>query len=75
MTAFGSLQEFFAMGGHGLYVWLSYGAAAIIVLYNVLSVRRGWRRFFEESRDRQRRHGAARHPLRDALDATDPRSP
>ena len=58
--SFGSIEEFLAMGGHGLYVWLSYGAALIIVLYNVVSVRVAERRFFEEARDRERRHGAAR---------------
>lgn len=46
------------MGGHGLYVWLSYGAALIMVLYNVISVRLARRRFFQEARDSQRRHDA-----------------
>jgi len=27
-----SPSEFFAMGGHGLYVWGSYGVAALIML-------------------------------------------
>jgi heme exporter protein D len=27
-----SAAEFFAMGGHGLYVWGSYGAAALLML-------------------------------------------
>ncbi|HEX7034997.1 MAG TPA: heme exporter protein CcmD [Pseudomonadales bacterium] len=53
--SFDSLQEFLAMGGHGLYVWLSYGAAAIIVAYNVVSVRVAERRFFENARARERR--------------------
>jgi len=57
--SFDSLGDFLAMGGHGLYVWLSYGAALIIVLYNVVSVRLAERRFFQEARDRERRHGAA----------------
>lgn len=25
------------MGGHGLYVWLAYGAAALVLLFNQLS--------------------------------------
>ncbi len=53
--SFSSLAEFLAMGGHGLYVWSSYGAAVIIVIYNVVSVRLRLRRFFREARDRQRR--------------------
>lgn len=48
------------MGGHGLYVWLSYGAALIIVLYNVISVRLALRRFYQEARDRERRRASAR---------------
>jgi len=27
-----SASEFFAMGGHGLYVWGSYGVAAVLML-------------------------------------------
>lgn len=27
----GSLSEFFAMGGYGLYVWGSYGVTAIVI--------------------------------------------
>jgi heme exporter protein D len=27
-----SPQEFFAMGGHGLYVWGSYGLAALLMV-------------------------------------------
>ena len=55
--SFGSFEEFLAMGGHGLYVWLSYGAAVIIVLYNMISVRLAQRRFYQDARDRERRHG------------------
>lgn len=50
-----SLAAFLEMGGHGFYVWLSYGAGLIIVLYNVLSVRIATHRFFRDARDRQRR--------------------
>jgi heme exporter protein D len=28
-------QEFFAMGGYGLYVWGSYGIAALILILNL----------------------------------------
>jgi len=30
--AFTSIAEFFAMGGYGFYVWLSYGLTALAVL-------------------------------------------
>ena len=28
----GSAAEFFAMGGHGYFVWMSYAAAALLML-------------------------------------------
>jgi heme exporter protein D len=37
---FDSLHEFFAMGGHGLYVWLAYGATALVLIGNAYAVRR-----------------------------------
>jgi len=44
-------SEFFAMGGYGLYVWGSYGMAALVLVFNVLaarrrekSVRRSWKK-------------------------------
>ncbi len=33
-------SEFFAMGGYGLYVWGSYGTAALVLVFNVLAARR-----------------------------------
>lgn len=30
------LKTFFAMGGHGLYIWLSYAFAVLILGINVL---------------------------------------
>jgi heme exporter protein D len=37
----GSLTEFLAMGGYGLYVWASFGATALCMVWEVLAV---WRR-------------------------------
>jgi heme exporter protein D len=37
----GSLAEFFAMGGYGLYVWPSFGVTALCMAGEVLAV---WRR-------------------------------
>jgi len=31
-----SLSEFFAMGGYGLYVWVSFGATAFCMIGEVL---------------------------------------
>ncbi|MDD4882045.1 MAG: heme exporter protein CcmD [Gallionellaceae bacterium] len=36
-----SWGEFWAMGGYGLYVWGSYGAAFIVILIEIISLGRG----------------------------------
>jgi heme exporter protein D len=56
--SFGSIGEFLAMGGHGLYVWLAYGSAVVVVVANVLSVRFARRRFFRQARALARRNAA-----------------
>ncbi|MDZ7670669.1 MAG: heme exporter protein CcmD [Gammaproteobacteria bacterium] len=56
---FSSLEEFIAMGGHGLYVWLSYGAGLIIVVYNVVAARMKFKRALQAVRDRERRRAAS----------------
>lgn len=35
--SFESFSDFLAMGGHGLYVWLSYGIAIVLLVVNVVS--------------------------------------
>jgi heme exporter protein D len=32
-------SEYFAMGGYSLYVWGSYGMAALVLIFNVLAAR------------------------------------
>jgi heme exporter protein D len=32
-------SEFWAMGGYALYVWGSYAAAALVLVFNVVSAR------------------------------------
>ena len=34
------MMEFFAMGGYGLYVWGSYGVAAICIIIEVLALKK-----------------------------------
>jgi len=34
---FESIQALIDMGGHGLYVWLSYGIGLAVIVYNVVS--------------------------------------
>ena len=33
---FDSFAEFLTMGGHGLYVWLTYGISAVIIIFNIV---------------------------------------
>jgi len=36
---FDSFAEFVAMGGHGLYVWLAYGATVAVLLISSIGLR------------------------------------
>ena len=36
----GSPSEFFAMGGHGPYVWGSFGVLALLILIEILLVKK-----------------------------------
>jgi heme exporter protein D len=47
----GSVSEFFAMGGYGLYVWVSFGVTALCMLGEVLAVWRRHAAVVGESRD------------------------
>ena len=38
---FDSFADFIAMGGHGIYVWMSYGVTILVLLANFIGVRRG----------------------------------
>lgn len=35
-----NLADFFAMGGYGFYVWGSYGLAAVLIVAEIILVRR-----------------------------------
>ncbi|HEX22736.1 MAG TPA: heme exporter protein CcmD [Chromatiales bacterium] len=37
------MSEFFAMGGHGFYIWASYGVTALFMIIEVIAVIRGKR--------------------------------
>ncbi len=57
--SFESINEFLAMGGHGLYVWLAYGATVVVVLANVVSIRFARRRYAREALALERRKETA----------------
>ena len=59
--AFTSISEFLCMPGvgatscHGLYVWLSYGIAAAVVLFNILSPKYMRKKLIADVKRRERR--------------------
>ncbi len=57
--SFDSFAEFIAMGGHGFYVWFSYGASLLVVIANVVVVRRSRLRYIRELGDMARRRQTA----------------
>lgn len=42
------MKEFFAMGGYAFYVWLSYGLAALVMIWNLWMLRKQRQRILEE---------------------------
>ena len=47
---FDSVSDFFAMGGHALYVWLAYGATWLVLIVNTLVLRGARKRQLERLR-------------------------
>jgi heme exporter protein D len=43
-VSFDSFSEFLSMGGHGLYVWLSYALGLILILINLVGPLRAGKR-------------------------------
>jgi len=52
---FENLSDFFAMGGHGLYVWLAYGAGLAVILLNVCAPILRKKQLFNDLKKRVRR--------------------
>lgn len=58
--SFNSFSEFLSMGGHGLYVWLSYGLGAAIVLANLILPKLARTQLLNEQKRRLRREEGVR---------------
>lgn len=56
--AFDSLHAFLAMGGHGPYVWLSYGIVILGLTLLVLLSRHSHQRWLRDQRRQLARHQA-----------------
>ena len=54
------MAEFLSMGGYGWYVWMSYGACALAVAAEFLSVRARTRRALVQARDAEVEPASAR---------------
>lgn len=54
---FENFGEFLAMGGHGLYVWLSYGIATAVIATNLVGPMMARKQLISELVRRQRREG------------------
>jgi heme exporter protein D len=52
---FSSFEEFLMMGGHGLYVWLCYGAGLLVLMICFVSPLLKKRAILKELRQIQRR--------------------
>lgn len=57
--SFNSVSEFLAMGGHGLYVWLSYGLGLVVVTANLILPKLSRNRLLAEQKRRLRREDVA----------------
>jgi len=44
------MAEFFAMGGYAWYVWMAYGAVALVIAVESVTVRARRKRAFDELR-------------------------
>ncbi len=49
-----SAAEFFAMGGHGFFIWVSYAVAAIVMLTEAVAVVRRHAASLRQAAGRQR---------------------
>ncbi len=59
MGYFNSFSDFIDMGGHALYVWLSYAITCMLFVYNLLSLWLKKRAFFNQAKrqlKREQRH-------------------
>jgi len=64
-VSFENFEAFLAMGGHGLYVWVSYGMALLVILFNFL-----WPLHLNKGKARARISLLRRESLLDASNET-----
>ncbi|HEC19924.1 MAG TPA: heme exporter protein CcmD [Gammaproteobacteria bacterium] len=42
------MSEFFAMGGHGFYIWTSFGVTALLMIIEVIAVKHSQKKVFKQ---------------------------
>ena len=52
---FDSLQDFLAMGGYALYVWLSFGVSLLALVWVVINSARTHKKLLRNAREEQAR--------------------
>ncbi len=57
---FNSLSDFIDMGGYGFYVWLSFGAAALILTLLLISSKAGHQQIINQIAKRKQREDKLR---------------
>jgi len=57
---FNSFSEFIDMGGYGFYVWLSFGAAALILALLLVSSKAGHQKIINQIAKRKQREDKLR---------------
>jgi heme exporter protein D len=57
---FSSFSDFINMGGYGFYVWLSFGAAALLLTLLILSSKAGHQKIINEISQRKNREDKLR---------------
>ncbi|WP_447553853.1 heme exporter protein CcmD [Vreelandella sp. EE22] len=62
--AFASLQDFFAMGSHGVFVWSAWGVTILLLVLSLLQAILERRRLINTLKRRARREHARRSDAR-----------
>ena len=57
---FNSFSDFINMGGYGFYVWLSFGAAALILTFLLISSKAGHQQIIDQIAKRKQREDKLR---------------
>ncbi len=42
------MSEFFAMGGHGFFIWVSFGVTALLMVIEVIALKRSRRTLLKQ---------------------------